>query len=165
MMTLPDANRGDIMTSLKKLKLSGMVDSYDEILSSAIKRQSTIPFVLQELLKAEIKTRKLKAIKGRMTAARFPDPKDLHDFIFTGTPINSEQVMNLYGCGFLETSRNIILGAVRGRVKLTLPRPLRPKPCERGTKRAFLIWSTWPTNWSEKSWIIMVESWPSKWNG
>jgi DNA replication protein DnaC len=137
MMTLPDTNRGDIMTALKKLKLSGMVESYDEILSSAIKRQSTIPFVLQELLKAEIKTRKLKAIKGRMTAARFPDPKDLHDFIFTGTPINSEQVMNLYGCGFLEASRNIILVGGTGTGKTHLATALATKAVREGYKARF----------------------------
>ena len=85
-----EVSRGDIIASFRKLRLIGMMESYDEILSQAIKRQSTIPFVLHELLKSEIKMRKLKAIKMRMSAAKFPENKDLDNFIFTDTPINSE---------------------------------------------------------------------------
>lgn len=137
MMTINEASRGDVIASLKKLKLSGIMESYDEILSAAIKRQSTIPFVLQELLKAEIKTRKLKAIKSRMTAAKFPDHKDLHDFIFTGTPINSEQVMNLYGCGFVRAARNIILVGGTGTGKTHLATALATKAVREGYKVRF----------------------------
>jgi DNA replication protein DnaC len=114
-----------------------MLDSYDEILSSAIKRQSTIPFVLHELLKSEIKTRKLKAIKRLMTSARFPELKDLNDFIFTGTPINCEQVMNLYGCGFVQTSRNIILVGGTGTGKTHLAIAIASKAVREGYKARF----------------------------
>lgn len=44
-----------------------------------------------------------------MKAAKFPESKDLNDFIFNDTPINSEQVMNLYTGEFAGTSRNIIM--------------------------------------------------------
>ena len=144
MINLNETSRNDITTSLKKLKLTGMVDSYDEILSIAIKRQSTLPFVLYELLKSEIKTRKLKAIKTQMTAARFPKSKDLHDFIFTDTPINSEQVMNLYGCGFVRTARTIILVGGTGQeqeqeqASLIWLSLLLQKPYEKDSKYASL---------------------------
>lgn len=137
MINLNETSRNDILTSLKKLKLTGMVDSYDEILSIAIKRQSTLPFVLYELLKSEIKTRKLKAIKTQMTAARFPESKDLHDFIFTDTPINSEQVMNLYGCGFVRTARTIILVGGTGTGKSHLAIALASKAVREGFKVRF----------------------------
>jgi DNA replication protein DnaC len=131
------ANRADILTSLKKLKLTGMVESYDEILTAAIKRQSTISFVLHELLKSEIKIRKLKAIKTRMSAAKFPENKDLHNFIFTGTPINSEQVMNLYGCEFVRTSRNIIMVGGTGTGKSHLAIAIGSKAVREGFKVRF----------------------------
>jgi DNA replication protein DnaC len=137
MINLNETSRNDILTSLKKLKLTGMVDSYDEILSIAIKRQSTLPFVLYELLKSEIKTRKLKAIKTQMTAARFPESKDLHDFIFTDTLINSEQVMNLYGCGFVRTARTIILVGGTGTGKSHLAIALASKAVREGFKVRF----------------------------
>lgn len=132
-----EASRGDIITSLKKLKLTGMLDSYDEILSMAIKRQSTIPLVLHELLKSEIKTRKLKAIKMRMSAAKFPENKDLDNFIFTDTPINSEQVMNLYRCGFVQASRNIILVGGTGTGKTHLAIAIGSKAVREGFKVRF----------------------------
>jgi DNA replication protein DnaC len=137
MMIINETSRADILASFKKLKLTGMMDVYDEILSAAIKRQSTIPFVLHELLKSEIKTRKLKTIKTRMASAKFPENKDLHDFIFTDTPINSEQVMNLYSCGFVQTSRNIILVGGTGTGKSHLGIAIASKAVRDGYKVRF----------------------------
>ena len=94
---------------MQQLKLNGMIESYDEVISDSIKRKAPISYVLCELLKSEAKTRTLKAIRNRMNMAKFPEAKDLHNFIFSNTPINSEQVMNLYSCDFVKTSRNIIL--------------------------------------------------------
>lgn len=101
--------RDDIIDSMNKLKLRGMISSYDEIIADSIKRQAPISYVLGGLLKSEIKTRKLAATRSRMNLARFPQNKDLYDFIFSDTPINSQQVMNLYSCEFVKTSRNIIM--------------------------------------------------------
>src|SRR6185312_25504 len=98
------------------------------------KRQSTIPFVLHELLKSEIKTRKLKAIKIRMSTAKFPENRDLDNFIFTDTPINSEQVMNLYGCGFVQASRNVILVGGTGTGKSHLAIAIGSKAVRDGFK-------------------------------
>lgn len=115
-------NRDDIIGSMHKLKLKGMVDSYDEIIADGIKRQAPISYVLSELLKSEIKTRKLNATKSRMNVAKFPQNKDLHDFIFSDTPINLEQIMNLYSCEFVKTSRNIIMigGSGTGKTHLAI---------------------------------------------
>jgi len=115
-------NRDDIISSMHKLKLKGMVDSYDEIIADGIKRQAPISYVLSELLKSEIKTRKLNATKSRMNIAKFPQNKDLHNFIFSDTPINLEQIMNLYSCEFIKTSRNIIMigGSGTGKTHLAL---------------------------------------------
>lgn len=136
-MSITESSRGDIFNSFKKLKLTGMMESYDEILSTAIKRQSSLPSVLYELLKSEIKTRKLKAIKTRMNAAKFPDHKDLDNFIFTGTPINSEQVMHLYGCGFVSASRNIVLVGGTGTGKSHLAIAIASKAVREGFKVRF----------------------------
>ena len=104
-----EGTRDDIFASMNTLKLTGMMETYDEIIADGIKRQSTIAWVFHQLLESEIKTRKLKAIQSRMRTAKFPENKDLHDFIFNDTPINREQVMNLYSAEFVKTSRNIIM--------------------------------------------------------
>ena len=103
-----DVTRDDIVTLMKGLKLTGMIDSYDEIISDMIKRKAPASYAFSQLLKAEVKTRSIKATKNRMNVAKFPEVKDLHDFIFSDTPLNQEQVMNLYSSDFVKTSRNII---------------------------------------------------------
>lgn len=115
-------NREDILGSMRKLKLRGMIESYDEIIANGIKRHAPLPYVLSELLKSEIKTRKINTIKRAMNAAKFPQNKDLHNFIFSNTPINSEQIMNLYTCEFVKTSRNLIMigGAGTGKTHLAI---------------------------------------------
>lgn len=136
-MIINESSRGDIFTAFKKLKLTGMMESYDEILSTALKRQTSLPSVLHELLKSEIKTRKLKAIKTRMNAAKFPDNKDLDNFVFTDTPIHSEQVMHLYGCGFVQASRNIVLVGGTGTGKSHLAVAIASKAVRDGFKVRF----------------------------
>lgn len=113
-------SRDNIINLMQSLKLKGMIESYDEIISDSIKRKASIPYTLHELLKAESKNRKLTAIKNRMKIAKFPENKDLHNFIFSDTPINSQQVMNLYSCDFVKTSRNIVMigGAGTGKTHL-----------------------------------------------
>ena len=80
---LNDFSRDDIITLMKNLKLTGMVESYDEIVTDMIKRKAPTSYALHQLLKAEVKTRTIKAIKNRMNVAKFPENKDLHDFIFS----------------------------------------------------------------------------------
>jgi len=108
-MNLNECTRDDIFSSMKTLKLTGMIEGYDEVMSDAIKRQSSLAWAFHQLLKSEIKARKLKAIQSRMRTAKFPENKNLDNFIFSDTPINSEQVMNLYSAEFVKTSRNIIM--------------------------------------------------------
>lgn len=130
-------NRDDIINLMKQLKLNGMVESYDEIISDGIKRKATTSYILSELLKSEAKTRKLKAIKNRMNIAKFPEDKDLHNFIFSGTPINSEQVMNLYSSDFVKTSRNIIMIGGAGTGKSHLATAIAQKAVRKEYKAKF----------------------------
>ena len=102
-------SREEILSSMKTLKLLGMVSVYDEVMDRSIKRKASMGTTLQHLMAAEIKHRQIKAIQNRMRLAKFPENKDLHDFVFTDTPINQEQVMQLYSGEFIKTSRNIIL--------------------------------------------------------
>lgn len=115
-------SRDNIINLMNSLKLKGMTESYDEIIADSIKRKSTINHTLYELLKSEYKNRKLTAIKNRMKIAKFPEERDIHNFIFSDTPINSQQVMNLYSCDFIKTSRNIALigGAGTGKTHLAI---------------------------------------------
>jgi len=72
-----------------------------------------------------------------MNIAKFPTSKDLHNFIFTNTPINQEQVMNLYSCEFIETFRNIILVGGTGTGKSHLAISIASKAIRKGYKARF----------------------------
>lgn len=130
-------NRDDIINLMLQLKLNGMIESYDDIISDSIKRKAPISYVLCELLKSEAKTRKLKAIKNRMNIAKFPEDKDLHNFTFSDTPINSEQIMNLYSSDFVKTSRNIIMIGGAGTGKSHLATAIAQKAVRKEYKARF----------------------------
>jgi DNA replication protein DnaC len=100
-------SREEILKLIQSLKLIGMMEAYDEVVADTIRRKATSSYCLYQLLKAEAKTRTLKALQARLRGARFPAMKDLDNFIFTDTPVSQEQVMHLYSTEFVKTSRNI----------------------------------------------------------
>lgn len=134
---LNEFTRDDIITLMKDLKLTGMAESFDEIITDMIKRKASTSYALHQLLKAEVKTRTIKAIKNRMNIAKFPETKDLNDFIFGDTPINQDQVMNLYSCDFVKTARNIIAIGGTGTGKSHLAIAIAAKAVRKGYKARF----------------------------
>jgi DNA replication protein DnaC len=138
MNSLPyESSREDIINILQTLKFTGMLESYDEIIAETIRRNATLNYALHNLLKSELKTRMLKSIQTRMYTAKFPEKKDIDDFIFTGTPINQEQIMHLYNSEFIKTSRNIILIGGTGTGKTHLAIALSARAVRRGYKAKF----------------------------
>ena len=132
-----ECSRDDILTLMKNLKLTGMMESYDETIADTIRRKATNSYCLHQLFKAEVKARTLKAIAARIKIAQFPAIKDLDNFIFTGTPISQEQVMQLYSTEFVNTSRNIILVGGPGTGKTHLALALSAKAVRKGFKARF----------------------------
>ena len=104
-----------------------MLESYDEVIDETIRRNATLNYGLHRLLRAELKARTLRSIQSRIHAAKFPEKKDINNFIFTDTPINQEQTMHLYGCEFVKTSRNIVLigGASTGKTHFAIAFSIR----------------------------------------
>lgn len=134
---IKECSREQIINAMESLKLKGMKESYDEIMTDMIKRKRNIMYGLNQLLKAEIKERNVRAIKNRMATAKFPQQKDISDFIFTDTPINSEQVMMLYNGEFVKTSRNIIMVGGAGTGKSHLAIAIAAKLLRDGAKVRF----------------------------
>lgn len=132
-----EASREEIITIMKELRFTGMLESYDEVIDDTIRRKASLNYGLHKLLKSEQKTRKLRSIQSRISAANFPDKKDIDNFIFTGTPINQEQIMHLYSCEFVKTSRNIILIGGTGSGKTHLAITFSAKAVRKGYKARF----------------------------
>jgi DNA replication protein DnaC len=132
-----DYSREEILKLIKSLKLTGMMESYDEAIADTVRGKASSSYCLYYLLKAEIKIRALKALKSRIHSAHFPAMKDLDNFFFTGTPISQEQVMQLYSADFVKTSRNIILVGGPGTGKTHLALALGAKAVRKGFKARF----------------------------
>ncbi|QEW19415.1 DNA replication protein [Marinibacterium anthonyi] len=85
-----------------QLKLYGMKAAYEEILTTAVKRQHEPQRVIGDLLQAEIGEKRARSIKYQMTVAKLQLAKKIDEFQFEGTPINETLVRDLASGGFLE---------------------------------------------------------------
>jgi DNA replication protein DnaC len=101
--------RTQLFELMGELKLYGMKAAFDEIMTSAVKRQHEPQRVVGDLLKAEINEKQARSIKYQLTIAKMPLAKDLDGFEFDATPINATLVTDLAGGGFIEQQRNVVL--------------------------------------------------------
>ncbi len=101
--------RSEILEAMGKLKLFGMKAAYDEILTTAIKRQHEPQRIIGDLLAAEISEKQARSIKYQMTIARLPLAKEIDELDFADTPINETLARDLAGGDFLQHQRNVVL--------------------------------------------------------
>jgi hypothetical protein len=93
--------RSEILATMGELKLYGMRAAFDEIITTAVKRQHEPQRVVGDLLSAEINEKQARSIKYQITIAKLPLAKDIDYFSFDGTPINETLVRDLVGGDFL----------------------------------------------------------------
>ena len=101
--------RTEVLDLMGELKLYGMRLSYDEVMSTGLKRQHAPPQIVGDLLKAEIAEKQARSIKYQMTIAKLPLAKDIAEFDFSDGPINEALVRDLADGAFLTQQRNIVL--------------------------------------------------------
>ena len=101
--------RSEILGVLGDLKLYGMKAAFDEIISTAVKRQHEPQRVVSDLLGAELSEKQARSIKYQIAIAKLPFAKEVEEFTFDGTPVNETLVRDLAGGGFLEQQRNLVL--------------------------------------------------------
>ena len=115
-----------------KLKLYGMKAAYDEILTTAIKRQHEPQRIIGELLTAEISEKQARSIKYQMTIARLPLAKEIDEFDFAATPVNETLARDLAGGDFLQHQRNVVLiggtGTGKTHLAVAIARALATEP-------------------------------------
>jgi DNA replication protein DnaC len=114
--------RSEILETMGSLKLFGMRAAFDEIVTTAVKRQHEPQRIIGDLLRAEIAEKQARSIKYQLTIAKLPLAKDVADFAFVGTPINEGLVRDLEGGGFLAQQRNVVLigGTGTGKTHLAI---------------------------------------------
>lgn len=79
--------RSQILDTMGQLKLYGMKAAYDEILTTAVKRQHEPQRVIGDLLQAEIGEKRARSTKYQMTVAKLPLAKEIDEFQFERTSI------------------------------------------------------------------------------
>ena len=114
--------RAEILATMADLKLYGMRAAYDEIISTAVKRQHEPQRVVGDLLTAEITEKQARSIRYQISIAKLPLAKDIDDFRFDNTPVNETLVRDLAGGHFLAHQRNVVLvgGTGTGKTHLAI---------------------------------------------
>src|SRR5690348_9359121 len=114
--------RSEILSAMSELKLYGMKTAYDEIISTAVKRQHEPQRIVGDLLTAEITEKQARSIRYQITIAKLPLAKDVDDFKFADTPINEILVHDLAAGEFLAHQRNVVLvgGTGTGKTHLAI---------------------------------------------
>jgi DNA replication protein DnaC len=109
--------RSELFDLMGELQLYGMKAAFDEIMTTAVKRQHEPQRIIGDLLTAEINEKEARSIKYQLTIAKLPLAKDLDDFQFEGTPINETLVRDLAGKTHLAIAiaRSCIRAGTRGR--------------------------------------------------
>lgn len=114
--------RSEILDAMGELKLYGMKAAFDEIITTAVKRQHAPQRIVGDLVSAEIAEKQARSVKYQIATAKLPFAKDLADFAFEGTPINEALVRDLAGGNFLAHQRNVVLvgGTGTGKTHLAI---------------------------------------------
>src|SRR6185295_1850210 len=114
--------RSEILTAMGELKLYGMKAAFDEIITTAAKRQHEPQRIVGDLVSAEIAEKQARSVKYQITIAKLPLAKDIAEFAFDGTPINAALVRDLAGGNFLAHQRNVVLvgGTGTGKTHLAI---------------------------------------------
>lgn len=94
---------------LIKLRLHGMAECLDEVLTNAQRSGTAIDDVFLELLQAEHRHQQERALDNRIKKAKLPWPWTLDTFPFSQQPgVNKTQIMGLAKLNFVHKNENIV---------------------------------------------------------
>jgi len=101
--------RTHVLDAMGQLKLYGMRTAYDEIITTAVKRQHEPQQIIGDLLHAEITEKQARSVKYQMTIAKLPLAKEINEFDFETADVNETLIRDLATGDFLDHQRNLVL--------------------------------------------------------
>jgi len=123
----------ELVPLLKKLKLSGVLQSFELRLSEAVDDSLAYEEFVYRLLKDEVERREAKQLDQRVRRANFEHQKTLEDFDFHFNPdIPKPKVLDLATCTFVERRQNVLLLGQTGVGKSHIAQALGHRACRIG---------------------------------
>ena len=96
-------------TALRKLRLSGLLETLDVRLQEAAGHQLSHAEFLELIVQDELLVRSNRTMQRRIKAAAFRDVKTLDDFNWPFNPsIKKQQIYELATCRFIRESRDVL---------------------------------------------------------
>jgi DNA replication protein DnaC len=130
--------RHQLETTLRTLKLSGMLDTLEARLAQARAGELGHLEFLQVLCEDEITRRDAAAVIRRIRQARFEQPTTIEDFDFTYNPkIPAAHIRDLATLRFIDANQAVILHGPVGVGKTHLAQALGHHACRRGHTAVF----------------------------
>lgn len=118
---------------LKRLRLSGILDTLEVRNQQAIAEQWAYTEFLERLLEDEVERRAQKQLAQRLRRANLASEKTIETFDFKAAPtVNRQQVYDLSTCNFIREHRNILLCGPTGVGKSHISQGLAHAACRAG---------------------------------
>lgn len=125
--------KDELVTILKKLRLSGVLQSLDLRQTQALDDDLSHAEFLYRLLNDEVERRDGKQLQMRLRRAMFEHAKTIEDFEFHFNPkIPKARIIDLAGCAFVEKKENVALIGPAGVGKSHLAQALGYRACRAG---------------------------------
>lgn len=123
----------DLPPILKKLRLSGVLQTLDTRMRQAVEDELPHAEFLLRLLTDEVERRDAKQLDARLRKASFEHRKALEDFDFTFNPkIPKTKIIDLSTCGFIAKHENVCLVGPTGVGKSHIAQALGHRACVAG---------------------------------
>lgn len=120
-------------TQLKRLRLSGILDTLEVRVQQAIEQKLAFLEFLLSILCDEVERREQKKLATRFRRAAFTAEKTLEGFHFEALPkLNRQLILELSSCTFIEEKSNVLLVGPSGVGKSHIAQALGHKACRRG---------------------------------
>lgn len=123
----------DLVPMLKKLRLSGVLQSLELRTRQAVEDNLSHGEFLLRLLTDEVERRDGKQLEQRVRRANFEHAKTLEDFDFHFNPnVPKSKIVDLATCGFITKQQNVLLVGPTGVGKSHIAEALGHRACRAG---------------------------------